>query len=192
MSIDQPNTSTYSPLSTVQKWPKSTNLLANHFETIKEFNTIYEQYRKLKILQRRNATYNSSINTKEIAERYVQNCEADIINTSKLPGFKPSKPMSMTEKSELVSYVEQILKERLKKAGINSSNFIRKRHEYDDYRLPVVRCEGPCMENIFSVATTSESKGAILSTCTVLKDVEQLLDEMLSFVTKDEAFNAVS
>uniref|UniRef100_A0A0K0DPN0 Protein kinase domain-containing protein n=1 Tax=Angiostrongylus cantonensis TaxID=6313 RepID=A0A0K0DPN0_ANGCA len=177
--------------STMRRWRRRTHL-ANHFETIKEFHSKYEHFRKLKLMQHRGFHLSSNRGIRVIAEKCVEDCENNIASTSDILGFKPVKPISVAEKGQLISFVENVIRERLRKEGLNACNNFEKRNRVDvECRLPVVSCKRRCLRAA-PTSTTSKKEGAVSSENADLTYIEQLLDEMVSFITRDQSFNPLA
>ncbi|KAJ1371577.1 hypothetical protein KIN20_033553 [Parelaphostrongylus tenuis] len=114
--------------SRILKWSPSPTRLCRVTKLLFEdrrcrtFRAKYEQFRKRRLLQHQRVRVDSNVNVKETAEKCVENGENNIASTFNRPGFKPVKPMSASEKSEFISFVENVIRERLKKKRLSRSN----------------------------------------------------------------------
>ncbi|KAK6760274.1 hypothetical protein RB195_021670 [Necator americanus] len=188
-----PKASTH-PLS-IQTWrpSKDNDLLVNHFNTYEEFESTYEKYRKLKHLQRQEARFNSSIHIREAAERCVEYCERNVNSFCASLGFQLSSPNSAMAKEDLIFLMENVLKERLQVSEGFASAGTSLCHVGDTSRLPLVSCIEGKDESLSSSATLAALEGCSgsdtdeISDRSDSKDIEQLVDEMVFFITREDA-----
>ncbi|EYC20042.1 hypothetical protein Y032_0023g838 [Ancylostoma ceylanicum] len=179
----------------IQTWrlPKDGNLLANHFNTVEEFESTYEKYRKLKHLQRQEAKFNSSVHIREAAERCVEYCEKNVMSFCASLGFQPPTTNNDVAKDDLISLMENVLKERLETAEGFACAGPSLSHVGGVSRLPLVKCVESKDDTMLmdDSSDTTKSRDPDMDEKSASrfdsKDIEQLVDEMVFFVTRDEA-----
>ncbi|RCN27226.1 hypothetical protein ANCCAN_27041, partial [Ancylostoma caninum] len=161
------------------------------------FESTYEKYRKLKHLQRQEAKFNSSVHIREAAERCVEYCEKNVMSFCASLGFQPPTSNNDEAKDDLISLMENVLKERLETSEGFACAGPSLCHVGDLSRLPLVKCvenkdDAILMDDSVDTARRRDSDMDGTSASRFdSKDIEQLVDEMVFFVTREEANTTV-
>lgn len=144
---------------------------SNHFETVEQFEAAYNNYRKLKRQQQQESKAAPKACAKDAKE-------SSSGTTAKSTDSRTSKPMKPKVSRELIaSVIDASLRERLRKAQESCS------------QLPRVSCSDvtpPASPQSRPVVEAKDSPSSADG------DVEQILDEIVTFLTKDESPNGVS
>ncbi|VDM74314.1 unnamed protein product [Strongylus vulgaris] len=177
----------------VQSWSssKENDLLVNHFNTTEEFESTYEKYRKLKHLQRQEAKFSSSLQIREAAERCVEYCEKNVKNFCESLGFHPSRTNDDLAKDDLISLMENVLKERLETTEGFTSAGTSLCSSGSVLGLPLVSCgekQSDCVSASVAASTLegSDNLREYSENRIEFKEIEQIVDEMISFISRKD------
>ncbi|KHJ94435.1 hypothetical protein OESDEN_05637 [Oesophagostomum dentatum] len=165
--------------------PEEDELLVNHFDTVEEFESTYGKYRKLKHLQRREAKFSSSLHIHEAAERCVDYCEKNVRSFCESLGFQPCTPANDLARDDLIALMEKVLKDRLEAEGCMCAG-LSLYNSRDISKLPYVSCDESDDEKRLLTASPAAVKNITWGSRNDAKEIEQLVDEMVEFVTRSE------